>query len=90
MAKARWLSFVARVNWSKDERVGFVELWVDGVKQTFSNGQQRLYTQTVMSDQNGGLHTIPTNYREKGSYPGAVTIYHDEVKLGTSYDAAAP
>ena len=90
LVKARWVSFVARVKWSKDESEGFVELWVDGVPQTFSNGQRRLSTQTVMDDQNGGLMTIPTNYRRKGIVPGSVTIYQDEVKLGTTYDAVAP
>lgn len=90
LARGRWVSFVARVNWSKDESVGFVELWVDGAKQTLSNGQARLNTQTVMDDQDGGLHTIPTNYRERGSFDGPVTLYHDQVKLGTTYEAVAP
>jgi len=90
LVKAQWVNFVARVKWSKNQSEGFVELWVDGVPQRFSNGQLRLNTQTVMDDQNDGLKTIPTNYRRKGIIPGSVTIYHDEVKLGTSYDAAAP
>jgi hypothetical protein len=91
MPRDRWIDFVAHVKWSKSAADGFVELWVDGVKQTFStNGQQRLYTQTVMSDQNEGLKTIPTNYRRKGIVPGPVTIYQDEVKVGSSYRAVAP
>jgi hypothetical protein len=91
MPKDRWIDFVAHVKWSKSAADGFVELWVDGVKQTFStNGQQRLYTQTVMNDQNEGLKTIPTNYRRKGIVPGPVTIYQDEVKVGSSYRAVAP
>ena len=90
LEKGRWINFVARVKWSKDESEGFVELWVDGVPQRFSNGQLRLYTQTVMDDQNEGLKTIPTNYRRKGIVPGAVTLYQDEVKVGTTYDAVAP
>jgi hypothetical protein len=49
-----------------------------------------MYTQTVMSDQNEGLKTIPTNYRRQGIIAGAVTLYHDEVKVGTSYDSVAP
>ena len=90
LVRGRWVNFVAHVNWSKDPRAGFVELWVDGARQTFSGGQQRLSTQTVMSDQNNGVKTIPTNYRGKGVVPGAVTLYHDEVKVGTSYGAVAP
>ncbi len=91
MVKGRWVSFVAHVNWSKDQRAGFVELWVDGVRQTFpANGRQRLYSQTVMSDQDEGVKTIPTNYRRKGIIPGPVTLYHDEVKVGSSYGDVAP
>ena len=91
MVKGRWVGFVAHVNWSKDHSAGFVELWVDGVRQTFSkNGRQRLYSQTVMSDQDEGVKTIPTNYRRKGIIPGPVTLYHDEVKVGSSYGDVAP
>ena len=43
-----------------------------------------------MDDQNDGLKTIPTNYRRKGIVPGAVTLYQDEVKVGTTYQAVAP
>ena len=90
LEKSRWVNFVARVKWSKNQSEGFVELWVDGVPQRFSNGQLRLNTQTVMDDQNEGLKTIPTNYRQKGIVPGAVTLYQDEVKVGTTYEAVAP
>ena len=90
LEKSRWVNFVARVKWSKNASEGFVELWVDGVPQRFSNGQPRLTMQTVMNDQNEGLKTIPTNYRRKGIVPGAVTLYQDEVKVGTTYQAVAP
>jgi hypothetical protein len=90
LPRGRWIDFVAHVKWSKDQNEGFVELWVDGVPQLLKNGQRRMYTQTVMSDQNEGLKTIPTNYRRQGIIAGAVTLYHDEVKVGTSYDSVAP
>ena len=90
LSKGRWIDFVVHVKWSKDED-GFVELWLDGRRQTFSvNGQQRLTMQTVEDDQDEGLKTIPTNYRRRGSVPGEVTIYHDEVKVGGSYAEVAP
>lgn len=90
LPRGRWIDFVAHVKWSTDEEDGFVELWLDGTKQTFSvNGQQRLYSQTIEDDQEG-VQTIPTNYRRLGIVPGDVTIYHDEVKVGTSYAAVAP
>ena len=90
LPKGRWVDFVVRVKWSMDEE-GFVELWLDGRRQTFSvNGQQRLSTQTIDDGQDEGLRTIPTNYRRRGIVPERVTIYHDEVKIGGSYAAVAP
>jgi Polysaccharide lyase len=90
LTKGRWIDFVVHVKWSKDED-GFVELWLDGERQTFSvNGQQRLSMQTVEDDQDEGLKTIPTNYRRRGIAPQPVTIYHDEVKVGDSYAMVAP
>ena len=89
LPKDRWVDFVAHIKWSKDEE-GFVELWLDGRRQTFAvNGQQRLPMQTIEDDQEG-VQTIPTNYRRHGIVPGAITIYHDEVKVGKSYAAVAP
>jgi len=91
LAKGRWIDFVVHVKWSMDEEEGFVELWLDGRRQTFSvNGMQRLVMQTVEDDQQEGLKTIPTNYRRRGILLEPVTIYHDEVKIGSSYDAVAP
>jgi hypothetical protein len=91
LARSRWIDFAVHVKWSKDENEGFVELWVDGERQTFEeNGEQRLYTQTIEDDQDGGLKTIPTNYRRHGSVPGDVTLFHDEVKVGPTYESVAP
>src|SRR5581483_7809349 len=41
-----WQGFVVRVFLSTNASQGYVELWVDGVKQTFNNGQQRFNVQT--------------------------------------------
>jgi Polysaccharide lyase len=91
LARGRWIDFAIHVKWSKDEDEGFVELWVYGDRQTFEeNGEQRLYTQTIQDDQDGGLKTIPTNYRRHGSVPGDVTLFHDEVKVGPTYESVTP
>ena len=42
-----------------------------------------------MDDQEA-VKAMPTNYRRRGIFPGAITLYHDEVKVGTSYAAVAP
>jgi len=87
--RGRWTDFTVRVKWSKDPSVGFVELWVDGARQTFSNGQTRLAMATTQSDQTGVEH-IATNYRKRGAIPGEVTLLHDAVKVGTSYATVQP
>lgn len=90
LTRNRWTDFVLRVKFSKDESVGFVELWVDGRPQTFADGSTRLRQSTIMADQNDGLYPIATNYRKAGMIPGPVTVYHDAVRVAGSYDAARP
>jgi len=41
-----WQGFVVHVLLSTNHSVGFVELWVNGVPQTFNNGQTRWYGPT--------------------------------------------
>lgn len=50
LSTSTWLKFVLRMKISRDPGVGFVEFWYNGVKQTFSNGSQRLYCRTLDSD----------------------------------------
>lgn len=89
LARGRWIDFTARVKWSKDPSVGFVELWVDAVPQSFAGGQKRLGMATVQSDQTA-VQPIATNYRKLGSIQAPVTLLHDAVKVGTTYAAVQP
>jgi hypothetical protein len=43
----RWYDFVIRVHHSQSGSVGFVEMWVDGVRQTMANGTSRVYHRTL-------------------------------------------
>jgi hypothetical protein len=79
-----WTDYVLRVKWSEDPRVGFVELWVDGRPQRFANGRRRLAMATMKRGQSR-VEVIPTNYRRRGSVPGAVTVFHDDIAVGPSY-----
>lgn len=45
-----WLKLVLRMKISRNASVGFIEFWYNGVKQTFSNGNQRVYCRTLDSD----------------------------------------
>jgi hypothetical protein len=89
LRKGKWMDFVFHVKFSRDPNVGFVELWVNGHRQTFSNGRDRLYYATLKKDSTGCGELILTSYRNKGMFEWA-TLYQDEAKVGTSYQAVAP
>jgi hypothetical protein len=88
LQRERWLDFVVGVKWSRDPRVGYVELWFNGERQTFSNGEERLGMATIKKDQQAVV-TIPANYRARGTVPGRVTIVHDDIEIGNSYGSVA-
>lgn len=90
LVKGRWNDFVLRVKFSKDEGVGFIELWANGKRQQFTDGSTRLYQSTIMSDQDDGLYPIATNYYEGGTIDGPISVYHDAIRVATSYEDAAP
>jgi hypothetical protein len=89
LVRGRWHDFVLHVKWSKDPRVGFVELWFHGHRQRFRNGAARLYMATLKDDQRA-VETIATNYRERGMVRGTVTIYQDAVRAGRSFSEVSP
>ncbi|MBS1886869.1 MAG: heparin lyase I family protein [Actinobacteria bacterium] len=79
----RWYDLVYRVNLSQNPSVGFVELWFDGVQQTLSNGQTRMYSQTMQT---------PETYLKAGIYRSATStgtsiVEHDNIVVGTSLAA---
>ncbi len=87
-----WEDFVFRVKFSTNANVGFVEVWHNGVKQTMSNGQQRVTYQTLRPglNWNGTPNSLFMNqYRQAGQGLGTVTIYHDEAYVGRTYESVA-
>lgn len=50
LSTSTWQKFVLRMKMSKDGTVGYIELWYNGTKQTFTNGSQRLYCRTYDSN----------------------------------------
>jgi hypothetical protein len=86
----QWEDFVIHYKWSDDPKVGFIELWHNGVRQTFDNGQQRRYLATIVPSVNGIGNTVIMNiYREAGVNYGTTTVYHDDVRVGTTYNSVA-
>jgi hypothetical protein len=90
VALGQWVDIVLRM-YFHDTSAGWVEMWIDGVKQTFTNGQQRYSHHTIPpgggSSPGGSL--IHLNYRQNG-IASNVTLYQDELKVGDSYAAVAP
>ncbi|HET7121236.1 MAG TPA: heparin lyase I family protein [Solirubrobacterales bacterium] len=76
----RWYDLVYRVNLSQNSAVGFVEVWLDGVRQTVAGGGTRVYGKTIQT-----AHT----YLKAGIYRGSSSngtsvVEHDNIVVGTS------
>jgi Polysaccharide lyase len=79
----RWYDLVYRVYLSRDSSKGFVEVWLDGVQQTLTNGATRIYGRTIL---------MPETYLKAGIYrskdsTGTTIVEHDAIVVGTSLAA---
>ena len=79
----RWYDLVYRVYLSRDSSKGYVEVWLDGVQQTLTNGQARIYGRTIL---------MPETYLKAGVYrskdsTGTTIVEHDSLVVGTSLAA---
>jgi hypothetical protein len=89
-----WEDIVIHVVLSTSSSVGYVELWNNGVQQTFTNGSTKFYEATMAN----GVNWDGTNpdalfinqYRGPNPALGTVVLYHAAVKVGTTYASAAP
>jgi hypothetical protein len=90
VALGQWVDIVLRV-YFHDTSQGWVELWVNGVKQTFNNGQQRYshYTIPPGGGTSPGGNLTHNCYRADG-IGSNVTIYQDEIKVGSTYAIVQP
>ena len=88
----RWHTITIHVKMSTNRRVGFVQLWYDGVARDLrgedSSTDKRLYYATLVRGLNwDGAHPdmLDVNsYRCHGCYPGTVTLYHAAPAIGHS------
>jgi predicted xylan-binding protein with Ca-dependent carbohydrate-binding module/polysaccharide lyase-like protein len=90
LQRSSWYDFTFHIKFSRNSSVGFIEMWKNGQRVTFSGGQQRIYTNTLPTTNSpycGNLQ-LPNYYG--ASQAGTQTIYYDEVKVGTSYAAVQP
>lgn len=81
----RWHDMVMLVNFSKTN-TGYVEFWLDGVKQTMANGQQRVYLPTVCPNDT----KVWTKWGVYGMDSGAPTQWVESPRIGTTYESVVP
>ena len=91
----QWHDIVLHIKLSPDRSIGFVEIWSNGVKQTLVNGSTRYNYPTLVEGANwtspGGYNYLYIQqYRSREALLGAVTLYHDNAKIGTTYESVAP
>ncbi len=94
-----WQDFVVHVKFSDSLTGGFVEIWHNRNKVTFKDGSQKLIYQTLFPtvswNSPSGINTFMINqYRgTSGTGPitmvGPLTIYHDDIRVGDTYDVVA-
>ncbi|MGS2620116.1 heparin lyase I family protein [Micromonospora sp. LZ34] len=75
-----WHRFVLGIHTSDSTTGGWVELWFDGVKQTFSNGSQR-YTGRMWDSANEPKWGVYDRYNETDKIINRI----DSLKIGTAY-----
>jgi hypothetical protein len=85
----QWMDIVAHYKFSSDPAVGYIEVWINGQRQTFNDGSQRFYQNTLVPNAPECGHLQHASYRAAGM-ANSVTIYQDEIKVGDSYSAVAP
>ncbi len=84
-----WEKLIVHVKFSDIPTVGFVEIWLNGVRQTFKDGSQRLYYATLVNGINwtgsNSNHLDLDQYRALTPALGSVSIYHGASAVGTTY-----
>jgi hypothetical protein len=81
-----WHTAILFVHFATDN-TGYVQLWWDGVPQTFSNGSTTFNGPTLTASNDGQYHDglDIDSYRAFNAMPGTVTIYHGAPAIGPTY-----
>ena len=92
--EGEWVSIALKLKLSRDQNVGEVELWFNGVKQSFTNTPAKRYSINLSADKKTAYHKTSdgyVNYPKWGIYnsascPFSVNTYYDEMRIGTTLD----
>jgi len=77
-----WNRFVLHLKISHDAAVGFIEFWVNGTKQTLSNGQQLFHGRTLDAD------NCDPKWGVYGGDAQDMTNYISQPRIATTYEKA--
>ena len=86
----QWVAIMLKMTYSRDAKVGSVELWIDGEKQNLvgqnNDTERRIFHRTL--DDEG-------NYSKWGAYNEAsrnfnITVYLDEMRVAKDFETANP
>jgi hypothetical protein len=78
LRRGEWQDIVMHIKWSGSDSIGFVELWVNGVRQTFDNGQQRRNIRTMYP---GISNYFKQGYYRESGISATGVVYHDGFKM---------
>lgn len=87
-----WNDIKLHVKWSASDDVGFIELWLNGVPQEFTDApcahQTQCAVRTLMPN-GGGVYFKQGYYRDPSIVPTGV-VYHDGFSVADTEDGLAP
>jgi hypothetical protein len=89
LVTGQWQSFVLHVHMSSVATEGWVELWYNGVRQTFINGEQRYYCPTH-EDAPGTYNRLKWGIYRGGGNSGNWHAWMSGARLGTSFEDVDP
>ncbi|HTI33121.1 MAG TPA: heparin lyase I family protein [Miltoncostaea sp.] len=79
--RGRWQDIRLHVKWSGSDAVGFVELWINGVQQTFDDGGTRRRIRTMYP---GVGNYFKQGLYRQGGLPEAGVVYHDGFRMSSA------
>jgi len=87
-----WNDIKMHIKWSARDDVGFIEFWLNGGQQVFTDGpcaqQTRCMIRTLMPG-GGGVYFKQGYYRDPSIVPTGV-VYHDGFSIADTEDGLAP
>lgn len=82
-----WHDVQMQICWSASDSVGFVELWHNGDRQTFTDGSQTYHVRTLVpGTANPSAYYKEGYYRQNGIVPTGI-VYHAGFRCAASRDA---